>query len=65
MYSAFLGTLGGDLDGAPTGDSIDLLEDFNAHVGIDSVTFRGVIGRNSHPDLIPNGVFLFCVSYCV
>ena len=44
-FRAFLETLNGVLYGAPVGDSVVLLGDFNAYVGNDGDTCRSVVGR--------------------
>ncbi|TWW56348.1 hypothetical protein D4764_08G0003350 [Takifugu flavidus] len=49
VYPPFLESLEGVLESAPSGGSLVLLGDFNAHVSSDSVSCRGVIGKNAPP----------------
>ena len=64
-YSPFLESVEGVLESAPLGDSLILLGDFNAHVGSNSETRRGVVGNNGPSDLNPSGVLLldFCARH--
>jgi exonuclease III len=63
-YAAFLEEVSLALETLPTTDSIMLLGDFNAHVGVDEQTWKGVIGRNGDSSLNANGSLLldFCAS---
>lgn len=55
---SLLGVPGRVLDSALTGDPIVIPGDFNAHVDIDSYTWRGVIGRNKLTDMNPSVVLV-------
>jgi exonuclease III len=50
-YTAFLDEVTEALETVPPTDSVMLIGDFNAHVGNDDQTWRGVIGRNGPPRL--------------
>ena len=55
MYPPFLESLEKVPECAPTGDSIILLGDFNAHVCNDNETWRGMTGKNGLLHLNPSG----------
>ena len=61
-YGVFVDDLQVLLNSVPVGDSLVLLGDFNAHVGNDSGTWKGVVGKNGLSDLNASGVELlhFC-----
>ena len=61
-YEGFLEELGLALDSVPASDSLVLLGDFNAHVGVDDTRWKGVIGRNGDASFNANGRHLldFC-----
>ena len=63
--SPFLESLEGVLESAPLWDSFVLLGDFNAEVGRNSETWRGVVGKNCPPYLNPRVVLLldFCACH--
>ena len=63
-YSLFLECLGRVLKSAAPGDSLILLGDFNAYVGSDSKTWRGVVGKDGPPDLNLSGVLLVDICVC-
>ena len=54
-YQPFLDEVDAALQRVANMDSIILMGDFNAHVGTDSLTWKGVIGRNGDSDLNTNG----------
>ena len=65
LYPSFLESIELVLESGPTGDSIVLQGDLDVHVGKDSESWRGVIGRKGLSHLNPSGVMLlnFCASH--
>ena len=64
QYEAFLEKVEVALGKATSSESLVLLGDFNAHVGIDNATGKGVIGNNGDPDTNKSGRCLlqFCAT---
>ena len=63
-YAPFLDEVLGVLEGIPGTDFILLLEDFNAPVGSDAQTWKGVIGKNGDSNINAQGRLLldFCAG---
>ena len=64
QYEAFVGEVEVALGKATSSKSYVLLGDFNAHVGIDSATWKGVLGQHGDPDIDTSGRYLlqFCAT---
>ena len=63
-YAPLLDEVLGVLEGIPGTDPIVLLGDFNAHVGNDAQTWKGVIGKNGDSETNPQDRLLldFCAG---
>ena len=64
QYEAFLEEVEVALGKASSLKFLVLLGDFNAHVGIDNATWKGVIGQHDGPDINKNEKCLlqFCAT---
>ena len=64
QYEAFLEEVEVALGKATSSESLVLLGDFNAHVGIDNATWKGAIRQHGGPDINKNGRCLlqFCAT---
>jgi exonuclease III len=63
-YTTFLDEVTEALETVPPTESVMLIGDFNAHVGNDDQTWRGVIGRNGPADFNHNGRLLLDFCAC-
>ena len=64
QYEAFLEEVEVTLGKATLLKSLVLLGDFNAHVGMDNATWKGVIGQRGDPDIDKSGrrLLQFCAT---